>query len=641
MAAPCHVMHRPGDGPESEQGSLCTLCKMTLRGIVRLRWAVASAMALWVISPRLLPQNPPGPQPPSAAGKVGSTTAPRFEVFELTLNQAGDYANPYVQVTATATLVPPGGGERSIPLFWDGGRQWKLRFSPDSLGTWSWSVRSSDPGLNDAKGTFECVASTSHGGITTMAGYPYHFQHQDGTPYWLVGDTQWEAFADDPGQGLTSSSVRQYFKLRAEQGFNYVHTEIIGLVRSSNIDAAGREQRAFFDYPAEKINPSYFREVDERVRLASSLGITLGMILLEPYFTPAASIDPAYRYDNVCWMSFRDEVARLRYVRYAVARYSAFNVLFLLTLEWGPNPKPIEKNAAVAMFDRIGAEIQKQDPHGRLRGIHDDNGCLPDDFYGPSSGWNTLGQYAQHSGSDYHFPWCDGCSPPNDENCRGRWATPRNRNTLHNEMLEVRVGRKRGRPVIDAEYAYFLRRGVKEHPDVVNRGHSHDRATFRKAAWVLTMAGTYIVPGFWRTYYGGWAGRNTPFQPDDPEAVPAIKDLQVLHGFFMRLADGSGREWWKLEPHDELVSALPNPADGTPGRAYCLAAPGRSYIVYAENTASAEVQLQGAEGTRYRITRFDPRTADRAALSPTAKSDTRVTLKPPDTEDWVFEIQSE
>jgi hypothetical protein len=39
------------------------------------------------------------------------------------------------------------------------------------------------------------------------------------------------------------------------------------------------------------------------------------------------------------------------------------------------------------------------------------------------------------------------------------------------------------------------------HPTVVDRGHSHDRTTFRKAAWVLTMAGTYIVPGFWRTYY--------------------------------------------------------------------------------------------------------------------------------------------
>jgi hypothetical protein len=609
--------------------------------IHRLRvTTVVAAMAAWASAAPLRSQDSGEPRTPSPAPKAGPGDVPRFEAFEKTFTQQGNYSNPYVEVTATARFVPPGGGERSIPLFWDGAGQWKVRFSPDAVGTWRWLVISSDPGLNGAKGSFQCVPSTSRGGITAMAGYPYHFQYQDGTPYWLIGDTQWESFADDPEQGLGRTSMSRYFRLRAEQGFNYVHTEIIGLVRSSNIDASGRENRAFLDYHAETINPAYFQEVDERVRLANSLGITLGLILMEPYFTPAGSIDPAYRYDNACWMSFRDEAARLRYARYAVARYSAFNVLFLLTLEWGPNPKPIERKATIALFDRIGTEIQEQDPHGRLRGIHDDNGCLPDDFYGTSNRWNTLGQYAQHSGSDYQYPWCDGCSPPNDANCRGRPATPRNRRTLHDEMLDVRVKRRRNRPVINGEYAYFLRRGVNGHPDVVNRGHSHDRATFRKAAWVLAIAGTYIVPGFWRTYYGGWAGRNTRFEPDDPEALPAVKDLQVLHGFFQRQADGSRREWWKLEPRDDMVSSLPNPADGTPGHAYCLADPGKSYLVFAENTVSTELVLEGRGAAGYRITRFDPRTGNRTAVSSTVRSD-KATLPSPDAEDWVFEIEKE
>ena len=53
-----------------------------------------------------------------------------------------------------------------------------------------------------------------------MSGYPYHFQYQDGTPYWLFGDTQWESFADDPGQGLSARSMSNYFTIRARQGFN-------------------------------------------------------------------------------------------------------------------------------------------------------------------------------------------------------------------------------------------------------------------------------------------------------------------------------------------------------------------------------------------------------------------------------------
>jgi len=381
--------------------------------------------------------------------------------------------------------------------------------------------------------------------------------------------------------------------------------------------------------------------VDRRVGEANALNITLGMILMEPYFTPATSIDLAHRYDNRCWMSFADEAARLRYARYVVARYSAFNVLFLLTVEWGPAGKPLNLPVRVAMFNRIGDEIQKHDPHNRLRGIHDDNGYLPNNFYGSSSAWNTLGQYCQYSGSDYGYPWCDGCTPPNDRNCRGRLATPKNRQTLHDEILDVRVNRKRNRPVINGEYAYYLRRGIAAHPMVVNRGHSHDRATFRKAAWVLSMAGTYIVPGFWRTYYGGWAGRNTRFDPDDPEALPAISDLQQLHEFFARRDNGSTRQWWKLEPHDELVSSHPNPDDNSPGHAYCLANPGQSYVIYAENTRSTDLKLEAPPAATFRITRFDPATGSRATLTTAFQSGKTVALPSPDTEDWVFEVDRE
>lgn len=188
------------------------------------------------------------------------------------------------------------------------------------------------------------------------------------------------------------------------------------------------------------------------------------------------------------------------------------------------------------------------------------------------------------------------------------------------------MNRNRNRPVINAEYAYYLRRGVPAHPMVVNRGHSHDQPTFRKAAWVLSMAGVYIVPGFWRTYYGGWAGRNTPFQPDDPEALPAIKDLQTLKGFFTR------HEWWKLVPHDELVSS-------SGGHAYCLADPGQSYIVYTENTRSTDLTLKGSSNATYRVTQFDPRTGNRKPLNAAVKDGTTFALLSPDTEDWVFEVQ--
>src|SRR5262249_42733878 len=84
----------------------------------------------------------------------------RFELFETALTASGPYVNPYVELTAAATLIPPNGRRpRSIPLFWDGASTWKLRFSPDQLGRWTWTVASRDPGLNGKSGAFEAVAS--------------------------------------------------------------------------------------------------------------------------------------------------------------------------------------------------------------------------------------------------------------------------------------------------------------------------------------------------------------------------------------------------------------------------------------------------------------------------------------------------
>jgi hypothetical protein len=205
-------------------------------------------------------------------------------------------------------------------------------------------------------------------------------------------------------------------------------------------------------------------------------------------------------------------------------------------------------------------------------------------------------------------------------------------------MVEVRLKRSRNRPIINGEYAYYLRRGDGKHPSVVNRGHSHDRPTFRKAAWVLTMSGAYIVPGFWRTYYGGWAGRNTAFKPDDPEALPAIKDLQIHHAFFTQLEDASLREWWKLVPQEKILSSVPNVSDGSTGQSYCLADPGHSYIVYTENTTSTVLDLSAAPNVTFRASQFDPRAGHRMLLDAAVKGGTTYTLASPDTEDWVFEL---
>lgn len=152
---------------------------------------------------------------------------PRFGVVEESFIHAGSYSNPYTEVDAAATFIAPGGAIKTVPLFWDGGDTWKMRFSPDEIGAWTWVIASDDIGLGGQSGSFDCVASNNKGGIRSNSADPYHFEYEDGSPFWWMGDTQWAAFASNESENLNRSAVFHYIDIRSEQGFNYIHSSLM------------------------------------------------------------------------------------------------------------------------------------------------------------------------------------------------------------------------------------------------------------------------------------------------------------------------------------------------------------------------------------------------------------------------------
>ena len=90
--------------------------------------------------------------------------------------------------------------------------------------------------------------------------------------------------------------------------------------------------------------------------------------------------------------------------------------------------------------------------------------------------------------------------------------------------------------------------------------------TLRRVAWDIAMAGAYgtagerlgAAPTSGRTRAAAWInGRG-----DDTMVM--LKGYEHMVDFFTSF------EWWKTEPHDELVN----------NGAYCLAKPGEIYAVY-------------------------------------------------------------
>ena len=503
------------------------------------------------------------PQEFSALQFNPPTVVEQWGVFELTLTANNSYKNPYQADLIYATFNGPT-RTLTIPGFWDGGNTWKVRISSSEVGTWTYFTTSSDSGLVSS-GSFTCVSSVLHGGIRPMEDFPYHFQYEDRAPFWWFGETCWAGFRSDSSENLNSDTFKAYIDVRASQGFNYIH---INALAGSN---EGGE--AFIGDVGNQINPTFWQEVDERVRYMNHKGMTVGIVLA--WKSNGDSV--------IDWTDFPDQESRKRYCKYVASRYGAHNVVWILSGEYDKvawsNPNSMEEWAELANA------IRSADPHNRMIAIHGTG--LVEDFADES--WMSFGDYMQF--------YTD----------------------LHNSIIK---SRDHGEPVVNAEYAYFLR--DQDGDGVVDKPNSATLEEFRYASWDILMAGGYFVTGFGTTYLGGKSDPG-PFNVNDPRNNPAEEDLQHMKAFFTSI------EWWKLNPADSLVT-------GT-GIHYCLSELGRQYVVYVRGVRDSVILKFGSPATKiYSVRCFDPREGVWTSLSKHV-SCTPLILQPPDDDDWIFYIQ--
>lgn len=529
---------------------------------------------------------------PTARARSVETPAKigRFEPLEVSLQASGSYGNPYQELTADATFTSPSGVTKSIPLYWDGGKEWKFRFSPDAVGRWTWSAKSRDAGLDGKSGEFEAVASDRLGSIQPNKDFPAHFERQDGTPFWFLGDTAWALYYEREDEKYDRASALAYIDARAKQGFNILHSSLL-----SELGWGNRGGMPFDDIAAERINPAYFQEVDLRLTHANSRGIVCGLAVA---WADKRKVEP------FAWRRFPDLEARKRYARYIAARYSAYDTYFLVSGEWhgeirtrGSDEPTIKQE-----FIGIGDALHAADPHGRMIGIHPmtAHGSVRE-FVGAAR-WMTFGDYQQ------------------------------NYRDLHSRVVESRNTNK---PVVNGEYGYHLRDQTGD--GVPDKDNSTSLTAIRNATWDIVMAGGYVVTGFGTTYLGG--GRDPgPFDLEAKKNKPWEEQLGHIKAIFAHT------QWWKLEPHDELLScATPRGKDtrefnqNTPPREtyWCLAEPGQQYLVYLRGLKTPVTLATSATVSRWTATRFNPRTGHATDLGIASE---RFEIQSPDEQDWVVLI---
>lgn len=518
-------------------------------------------------------------------------TAEKFGVFEIAFKSIGTYENPYMDLSADAEITRPDGSLWKIPLFWDGDKIWKLRTSPDMEGNWSYKINSTDKGLKGKSGKFICNPSTLRGSIQPIQGFPHHFQYQNGEKMWFMGETAWALLNDNEEEKLDRTAFEHFVKTRASQGFNAVHAMMLSEAGWGNSGGM-----PFLSMEKQILNPGYWQEIDSRIAFANQQGLVIGLVIAW-----------GDKNKNVPfpWRLFPDIDARKHYARYIAARYSAYNVYFLVSGEWHGEVRTRAGDEAEIRkeFVAIGKALDESEPHSRMIGIHPmtSNGSVRE--FNKAS-WMSFGDYQQ------------------------------NYSSLHSRMLESMVFVK---PVVNSEYGYHLR--DQNGDGVPDKDNSTSLESIRNASWDIVMAGGYFVTGFGTTYFGG-------FRDPGPFDVDAVRndewELQI--GFIKQFF--SGLEYWKLTSHDDLLTSKPSRGKdekqlnklAPPSSTYWLLAdPGRQYLIYVRGLAGPVVLTTGFETSqKYNARFFNPRTGEVTKTPEAYEIKEKFIWSPPDKKDWVL-----
>lgn len=257
---------------------------------------------------------------------------PKWARFEQTFKSSVRYDNPPQQCELQVTFTSPEGETNTVFGFWDGGRTWRVRFSPDFPGRWTYQTSCSDPDnarLSNQTGEFLCTGTIGqerfekHGPVRVSRDH-LHFEHADGTPFFWLADAAWNA-----ARLSTLRDWTAYSQARGGRNFSAVEWAV-----TPGEDL--KKRAAFSGTNKVIIDPEYFRQFDQKVEMLNRAGL---LSVIAPLWSDAAEDLP------------EDQAALL--IRYMVARWGAYDVAWLFAAD--------ENNTA--RWQKIGREGFGHAPH--------------------------------------------------------------------------------------------------------------------------------------------------------------------------------------------------------------------------------------------------------------------------------------
>jgi hypothetical protein len=293
--------------------------------------------------------------------KDDNGTVERWARWELEL-KGPDGGNPFLDNTLEAVFTM-NGENQTARGFYDGDGTYRIRFMPNRVGRWSYTVASTMMAVDGLTGSFECVEPSAGNHGPVRVANTFHFAYEDGSRYIPVGTTCYAWTHQPPAleeKTLSTLGKSAFNKIRMcvfpkYYDFNHDEPELFPFEGSLSQG---------WDFT--RFNPAFFRHLETRIDALQRLGVEADLILFHPYDHWGFSLMPAEIDD--------------RYLRYIVARLSAYrNVWWSLANEYD-----LFTTKTVADWERIAGVIMESDAYGHLRSIHNCHG-----FYDHRKDWIT------------------------------------------------------------------------------------------------------------------------------------------------------------------------------------------------------------------------------------------------------------
>lgn len=521
---------------------------------------------------------------------ASAAPTPRFGVFEAAFTAEKDHPDP-LALDVYAQLEGPGSAREVVSAFWDGGRVWRFRFSPERSGVWRYRLlapESGDRGLHGRSGAFEVgppsrATELARRGPPRLSANRRYFVHADGKPWFWLGDTAWNGALISTDQEWT-----RYLKDRAAKGFSVIQL-VMTQWRAGRRDELG--QMAFTGVDPIAIQPAFFQRLDRKIRAVNEHGLVAACVLLWALTSK----------DRESPGEVLPEHQAILLARYMVARYGAFGVVWILGGDGDYRGRNAER------WKTIGRAVF---PEGRSRRPVTLHPRGMQDPWPELAGERWLDFLMYQSGH--------GNNPQ-------KWEWNATRGCASGWRLEP------PRPVIDGEINY------EGHLDYHTR-QPIGPDQVRRAAYFSLLA----APPAGVTYgaHGIWSWVRKPETPlDHPRSgvaepwercldYPGAQQMKVLRGLLESVP------WWRLRPDRSLLAEeVADPEF----RRYPMPArseQGDFALIYLPGNPEIRLNLSGFR-RRVSATWLDPRQGRRipgGRLEPLPS----VTVKTPSQEDWLL-----